>query len=128
VGNYLKYVILQDMSEVVNCKGYCFWRSGIDEVERYREIRKVGELTKWFNLSECFDPYKIIAVGLGSRHDSLPRKINQKVVHMVYPDGGSLYSQRANNNYDVSQINLRQLTDEYISELNNNYFLYLSLR
>lgn len=116
------------MSEVVNCKGYCFWRSGIDRVERYREIRKVGELKEWFNLSEYFDPTTIIAVGLGSRHDSLQRKINQKVVHMVYPERSSIYSQRADNNYDVSQIHLDQLINEYISELNNHYFLYLSLK
>lgn len=121
--------ILSQMKEdLVNCKGYCLFRSGIDHVEQYRSIAYVYELLQWFNIFHEFDSTKIIAIAQGSKYDSRENMANHKLIHMAFPEKNHVYSHRKDKNYPIERILRSELADEYLTEIGTNHFLYLALK
>ncbi|MEI8232324.1 MAG: hypothetical protein WCG44_01130 [bacterium] len=111
-----------------NCKGYCFFRAGIDQSEQYRDVRYISELLNWFEVYQEYNPTGIIAVAQGSKI-ATPSAINQqKLVHMAYPEYGVMYSHRADTNLDVTSISYSQLADQFLTELGTYHFLFLTLK
>ena len=110
---------------IFNCKGYCLFRAGIDEVEQYRNINYVYELLEWFNITTSFASSKILAVAQGSKYDQPANMLKHTLIHMAHPEGSNLYSHRRDNNYPIKLVTLRNLSGEFLTELGTNHFLFL---